>query len=76
MAIAHGSSSTDHSDRRIDARRALHAAIKGRWSKFTDFELGALADTGDLINQVAIKYGLELSRARREVEGLLNGRKV
>lgn len=67
---------TDSSDRTIEARRALHAAIKGRWSKFTDFELGALANNRDLANQVAIKYGLELSRARAEVEGLLKGRKV
>ena len=67
---------TDTSDRSADARRALHAAIKARWSKFTDFELGALAHNGDLANQVAIKYGLELSRARTEVEGLLKGRKV
>ncbi len=67
---------TDPSDRTIDARRTLHAAIKSRWSKFTDFELEALADNGDLVNQVAIKYGLELSRARREVEGVLKGRKV
>ena len=74
MAAAYAPSDT--SDRSVDARRALHASIKTRWNKFTDFELGALADTGDLINQVAIKYGLELSRARREVEGVLKGRKV
>jgi hypothetical protein len=67
---------TDPYDRAVEARRALHAAIKMRWSKFTDFEVGALADNADLISQVAIKYGLERSRARTEVEGLLKGRKV
>ena len=71
-----GSSSTDSTERRIHERLALQAAIKARWTKFTDFEVGSLANTGDLVNQVAIKYGLELSRARREVEVLLNGRKV
>jgi hypothetical protein len=76
MTVAYGTSSPDLSNRTADARRALHAAIKARWSKFTDFELGALADTDDLINQVALKYGLEPARARREVEGLLKGRKL
>jgi hypothetical protein len=76
MVTALRMQATDPSDRTVDARRALHVAIKTRWSKFTDFEVGALADNGDLINQVAIKYGLELSRARTEVEGLLKGRKV
>lgn len=76
MPGAPRSSAPDLSDRSVDARRALYAAIKLRWSKFTDFELEALADNGDLINQIAIKYGLELSRARREAEELLGGRKV
>ena len=76
MAGLHGPSSADSSERRIHERLALQAAIRARWSKFTDFEVGALADTGDLVNQVAIKYGLEPSEARREVEALLNGRKV
>ncbi|MEO9231671.1 MAG: hypothetical protein ABI216_22340 [Devosia sp.] len=70
------SSSADDPERRMHARRALHAAIRARWSKFTDFEVGALANTSDLVSQVAIKYGLELSRARRDVEDLLKGRKI
>ena len=76
MAVVPISSSADDPNRRMHARRALHAAILARWSKFTDFEVGALANTGDLVNQVAIKYGLEPSRARREVDDLLKGRKV
>jgi hypothetical protein len=75
MAASISSSADDH-DRRLHARRALHAAIRARWSKFTDFEVEALANTGDLVNQVAIKYGLDLPLARRDVEGLLMGRKV
>jgi hypothetical protein len=71
MAAALRPHTPDHVDRRVEARRALHAEIKSRWNKFTDFELGALADNGDLINQVAIKYGLELSRARTAVTDLL-----
>ena len=76
MTNLHSASSPDSSERRIHERLALQVAIRGRWPKFTDFEVGALADTGDLVNQVAIKYGLELSRARSEVEALLKGRKV
>jgi len=66
-------SSADRSDSRIHAIRALHAVIRARWPRFTDFELGALANTEDLVNQVAIKYGIELTRARSEVAGVLKG---
>ena len=76
MVTARQLQTADPSDRTLEPRRALHAVIKARWNKFTDFELGALAHNGDLANQVAIKYGVELSRARVEVEELLKGRKV
>jgi len=76
MVTAPRSPTIDPSDRAVYERRALHALIKARWSKFTDFELEALADNADLTNQVALKYGLDLSRARTEVERLLKGRRV
>ena len=69
-------SSGDRSDSRIHAIRALHSDIRARWSRFTDFELGALANTEDLVGQVAIKYGLERARARSEVAAVLKGRRV
>ena len=69
-------SSSDRLDSRINAMRALHGDIRARWPRFTDFELGALANTEDLVNQVAIKYGLEPARARCEVAGVLKGRRV
>jgi len=52
----------------------LHAAIKARWSKFTDFELGALAHNGDLVNQVCHKVRPSNSRGRGpKVEGPAQG---
>jgi len=69
-------STSDRSDSRIIARRSLHGDIRTRWPRFTDFELGALANTEDLVGQVAIKYGLERTRARSEVAQVLKGRKV
>jgi hypothetical protein len=68
--------SSDHLPSSADARRALRASAKARWSKFTEFEIGALADNADLINQVAIKYRLELTRAKVEVADFLKGRKI
>ncbi len=67
---------SDRLDSRIRAMRSLHIDIRTRWPRFTDFELGALANTEDLVNQVAIKYGLERTRARSEVAGVLRGRRV
>ena len=76
MTVAHSSPMTDLSDQRANSRRALLAEIKARWSRFTEFEVSALADNGDLVNQVALKYGLEPSRAWRDVDVLLKGRKL
>jgi hypothetical protein len=76
MAVAPISSFPDSPDRKVHARLALQAEIRTRWSKFTDFEVGVLGNTNDLVSQVALKYGLELPRARREVEDVLKGRKV
>ena len=67
---------SDHLPSSADNRRALRASVKAKWSKFTDFEIGALADNADLINQVTIKYGLELTRAKVEVADFLKGRKI
>lgn len=53
----------------------MHAAVKTRWSRLNDFELEAVAGNDYLVNQVAIKYGVELSGARTEVEELLRGLK-
>jgi hypothetical protein len=76
MVTNPASLASSHFDGSADARRALRASIKGRWSKFNDFELGALADNFDLVNQVAIKYGLELRRAKAEVADFLKDRKI
>ena len=70
------SSSSERFDSRISAMRALHVDIRARWPKFTEFELGALANTEVLVGQVAMKYGLERTRARAEVASVLKGRRV
>jgi hypothetical protein len=33
--------------------------IGAKWSKFSEQDLSALTGNGDLLNQVAAKYGLE-----------------
>lgn len=67
---------SDRSDARVNAMRLLHRDIHARWPRFTDFELGALANIEDLVSQVAMKYSVEPARARSEVAGVLKGRKV
>jgi hypothetical protein len=54
----------------------LHDDIRAQWSKFSDFEIGALKDTDDLITQVASHYTLDREQAQGDVAALLKGRQV
>jgi prophage DNA circulation protein len=59
-----------------EAVQALHDDIRARWSKLSDFEVGALADTDDLVTQVARLYTLDREQVQTDVSALLDGRSV
>ena len=59
-----------------EAAQALHDDIRARWNKLSDFDIGALADTDDLVEQVARLYTLDREQVKGDVATLLNGRSV
>lgn len=64
------------SQRSALAAQSLHDDIRDRWSKLTDFEVGALRDTDDLVDRVVRLYTLDREQVRRDVDLLLDGRSV
>jgi hypothetical protein len=76
MATANYPSLPELAQKSAEAAQTLHDDIRARWSKFSDFEVGALKDTDDLITQVASRYKLDREQARGDVAALLKGRQV
>jgi hypothetical protein len=48
----------------------------GRSGKFSEQDLSALNGNGDLVTQLAAKYGLEKAQAQRDVDALMKGRQI
>lgn len=76
MATANHQPLPNLSQKSAEAAQALHDDIRTRWSKFSDFEIGALKDNNDLITQVASRYTLDREQAQGDVAALLKGRQV
>lgn len=54
----------------------MRGEIEKKWGKFSADEVVALKDKEDLIVQVASKYGIEKSAARRDVDTFAKGRQL
>jgi hypothetical protein len=59
-----------------ETKRIVITEIRAKWGKFSEQDLSALKDNGDLVTQLAAKYGLEKAQARRDVDALLKGRQI
>jgi hypothetical protein len=57
-------------------RQIVCNEIRLKWGKFSDQDLSALKDNGDLVTQLAAKYGLEKAQAQRDVNVLMKGRQI
>ena len=75
MKNAHGPTPAG-SQRSAEAAQTLHDEIRARWSKLSDFDVGALKDTDDLVEHVAELYSLDREQVRDDVDTLLDGRSV
>jgi hypothetical protein len=74
MATANPSSLL--AQRSAQETQTLHDDIRARWSKLSDYDVGALKDADDLMTQVATRYTLDAEQARADVVALLQGRKI
>jgi hypothetical protein len=59
-----------------ETKEIVFNEIRTRWGKFSDDDLSALKDNNDLVRQLAAKYGFENTQAQRDVDALLNGRRI
>jgi hypothetical protein len=50
--------------------------IGARWNKFSQYELGALKNRDDLVNQVVAKYSIDKAQAQKEVDAVMKGRQI
>jgi hypothetical protein len=59
-----------------EAKQIVIKEIQAKWGKFSEQDLSALKSNGDLVTQLAAKYGLEKSQAQRDVDALMKGRQI
>jgi hypothetical protein len=59
-----------------ETKQIVLKEIGAKWRKFSEHDLSALKGNDDLVNQVAVKYGLEKVQAQRDVDALLKGRHI
>jgi hypothetical protein len=59
-----------------ETKEIVFNEIRTTWGKFSDEDLFALKDNNDLVRQLAAKYGIESAQAQRDVDALLNGRRI
>jgi hypothetical protein len=59
-----------------ETKEIVFNEIRTTWGKFSEEDLSALKDNNDLVTQRAAKYGIENTQAQRDVDGLLNGRRI
>ena len=59
-----------------EAKQILLKDIGAKWGKFSEQELGALKNNDDLVTQVVAKYSIDKAQAQRDVDAVMNGRKI
>ena len=59
-----------------ETKEGVFNEIRTTWGKFSEEDLSSLKDNNDLVRQLAAKYGIENTQAQREVDALLNGRRI
>jgi len=57
-------------------KKILLKDIGTKWSKFSEQELGALANKDELVTQVVAKYSIDKAQAQRDVDAVMKGRQI
>ncbi len=60
----------------VELRKALLKEIGAKWRKFSETELAGFSTKDDLVSKVAALYELEKPQALKDVDALLNGRRL
>jgi hypothetical protein len=59
-----------------ETKQALLKDIGAKWSKFSEQELGTLANKDELVTQVVAKYSIDKAQAQRDVDAVMKGRQL
>jgi hypothetical protein len=59
-----------------EIRQIVLREIGAKWSKFSEQDLSALKNKGDVVTQVVAKYSLDKAQAQRDVDALMKGRHI
>ena len=73
---AHADRNTASLDASAAARQIVRGEVGAKWSKFSEQDLSALKDRDDLVREVVLRYGVEMSEAQRDVDSVLQGRPI
>jgi hypothetical protein len=59
-----------------ETKQIVLTEIRAKWGKFSEQDLSALKGNGDLVTQLAAKYGHDKAQAQRDVDALMKGRRI
>ena len=60
----------------VENKKIILKDIGTKWGKFSEQELSALKNKDDLVTQVVAKYSIDKPQAQRDVDAVMNGRKI
>jgi len=76
MTNAPTNAAADSNGQALLTKQIIIKEIRAKWGKFSEDDLSSLKNKDDLVTQRAAKYGLEKSVAQRDVDALMNGRRI
>ena len=75
-AKAHADRDAANPERAAATRQIVRLEVAAKWRKLSEQDLSALKDRDDLVSQVVARYGVEESQAQRDVDAILQGRRI
>jgi hypothetical protein len=59
-----------------EIRQMVRRQVGAKWNRLSEQDLSALKDRDDLVRQVVSRYGIEKSKAQRDVDLFLQDRQI
>jgi len=59
-----------------EIRQMVRRQVGAKWNRLSEQDLSALKDRDDLVRQVVFRYGIEKSKAQRDVDSFLQDRQI
>ena len=76
MTNAEPSSAAAKPENAAETRKIVLKEIGAKWGKFSEQDLSALKNRGDVVTQIVAKYGFEKQQVQSDVDSLMKGRHI